>query len=116
MSNAKEKIKEIATKEQKDAMKEMLRMVDKSKVDEVKQMLEEQYGMKRIRHIPQARKVFGCRESFREREGIVFIGSAHPPNLDALKFYVEEILPALERRGIDGTLDVIGEALRNDIF
>ena len=40
MSNAKEKIKEIATKEQKDAMKEMLRMVDKSKVDEVKQMLE----------------------------------------------------------------------------
>ena len=81
-----------------------------------KKMLEEQYGMKRIRHIPQARKVFGCRESFREREGIVFIGSAHPPNLDALKFYVEEILPALEKRGIDGTLDVIGEALRNDIF
>ena len=40
MSNAKEKIKEIATKEQKDAMKEMLRMADKSKVDEVKQMLE----------------------------------------------------------------------------
>ena len=40
MSNAKEKIKEIATKEQKDAMKEMFRMVDKSKVDEVKQMLE----------------------------------------------------------------------------
>ena len=37
---AKEKIKEIATKEQKDAMKEMFRMVDKSKVDEVKQMLE----------------------------------------------------------------------------
>ena len=33
-------IKEIATKEQKDAMKEMLRMADKSKVDEVKQMLE----------------------------------------------------------------------------
>ena len=30
MSNAKEKIKEIATKEQKDAMKEMLQMVDKS--------------------------------------------------------------------------------------
>ena len=40
MSNAKEKIKEIATKEQKDAMNEMLRMADKSKVDEVKQMLE----------------------------------------------------------------------------
>lgn len=40
LSNAKEKIKEIATKEQKDAMKEMLQMVDKSKVDEVKQMLE----------------------------------------------------------------------------
>lgn len=40
LSNAKEKIKEIATKEQKDAMKEMFRMVDKSKVDEVKQMLE----------------------------------------------------------------------------
>lgn len=81
-----------------------------------KKMLEEQYGMKRIWHIPQARRVFGCRESFREREGIVFIGSAHPPNLDALKFYVEEILPVLEKRGVDGTLTVIGEALRNDIF
>lgn len=39
MSNAKED-KGDRHKEQKDAMKEMFRMVDKSKVDEVKQMLE----------------------------------------------------------------------------
>ena len=33
MSNAKEKIKEIATKEQKDAMKEMLRIHSRERLD-----------------------------------------------------------------------------------
>ncbi|MFQ7508757.1 hypothetical protein [Anaerobutyricum hallii] len=50
--------KEIATKEQKDAMKEMFRMVDKSKVDEVKRMLE--YAQKGTAN--NGWKLYGCAE------------------------------------------------------
>jgi len=83
---------------------------------EEKELLEREYGMPHVRHIPQARDCFGSRTPFAERRGIAFVGSAHPPNLDALRFYVQEILPRLEARGIDGTLTVIGEALRNDLL
>ena len=83
-----------------------------------KEMLQNQYGMDNCRHIPQAREIHGCKAPAAERSGMVFIGSAHPPNLDGLKYYVEEILPLLKEKnpGKDLTLTVIGEALRDEIM
>ena len=83
-----------------------------------KRMLQEQYGVGNCWHVPQARSVRGRRNTLENRSGIVFIGSAHPPNLDGLKYYVEEILPLLKEKNLDVdlTLTVIGEALRDEIF
>ena len=74
-----------------------------------KKLLEEGYGLSNVWHIPQARAVAGRKEGVK-RKGAVFIGSAHPPNMDGLRYFHDEILPLLPR---DFKLTIIGEALRD---
>jgi len=74
-----------------------------------KKLLEEGYGLANVWHIPQARSVAGRKENV-DRRGAVFIGSAHPPNMDGLRYFHDEILPLLPR---DFRLTIIGEALRD---
>ena len=76
---------------------------------EEKKLLEEDYHLENVIHIPQARKTWGT-VSETARKGAAFVGSAHPPNLDALRYFYDEILPLLPE---DFELTVVGEALRN---
>lgn len=76
-----------------------------------KKLLEESYGKERIWLIPQAREVFGL-NCLTERKGAAFIGSAHKPNLDALRYFHDSILPLLPA---DFHLTIIGECLKNEI-
>ena len=73
-----------------------------------KKLLEKEYKLPNIYHIPQARKLYG-RYPNPNRHGAVFIGSAHPPNMDGLRYFHDEILPLLPK---DFKLTIIGEALR----
>lgn len=73
-----------------------------------KKMLENEYDMPRVYHVPQARKIFGLAENTKRR-GAVFIGSAHPPNMDGLRYFHDQVLPLLPE---DFSLTIIGEALR----
>lgn len=44
------------------------------------------------------------------RRGVVFVGGfAHPPNVDAAHWLVEAILPALQARGLDIPIHLIGD-------
>lgn len=81
-----------------------------------KKMLENDYGITDCTHIPQAREIMGRKNCLADRHSMVFIGSAHQPNVDAVRYYAEEILPLLKADGLDGSLTVIGEALRNTIM
>ena len=74
-----------------------------------KKLLENDYDLKNVYHIPQARQLFGLAPN-QNRRGSVFIGSAHPPNMDGLKYFHDEILPLLPK---SFELTIIGEALRN---
>ena len=74
-----------------------------------KNLLEKEYGLTNVWHIPQARAIAGRKEGV-ERKGAVFIGSAHPPNMDGLRYFHDEILPLLPR---DFRLTIVGEALRD---
>ncbi|MBP1583609.1 MAG: glycosyltransferase [Victivallales bacterium] len=74
-----------------------------------KNLLEKEYGLTNVWHIPQARKVVGRMDGVK-RHGAVFIGSAHPPNMDGLRYFHDEILPLLPR---DFKLTIVGEALRD---
>ena len=78
---------------------------------EEKKLLENEYKLSRIYHVPQARQLFGAAQDTKRR-GAVFIGSAHPPNLDGLKYFHDEVLPLLPS---DFELTIIGEALQKSI-
>ncbi len=48
-------------------------------------------------------------KSFAERQGVVFIGGfRHPPNLDAITWYVENVLPILRAKNANIVTTVIG--------
>ena len=76
-----------------------------------KKLLENDYNLTNVVHIPQARQLFGLAPN-QNRRGAVFIGSAHPPNMDGLRYFHDEILPLLPK---DFKLTIIGEALRDMI-
>jgi len=78
-----------------------------------KELLEREYGIKRIYHIPLIREVYGCKHPFRERRDLVFIGSAHLPNVDATYYFHSEIFPLIQRELPDVKFIVIGEYLRD---
>ncbi len=73
-----------------------------------KKLLENEYHLTNVYHIPQARELFGLAPN-PNRRGAVFIGSAHPPNLDGLRHFHDDILPLLPK---DFKLTIIGEALK----
>ena len=75
-----------------------------------KNLLNSEYGMKNVWHVPQMREIHGRADG--SRSGAVFIGSAHPPNMDGLKFFHDEILPLLPS---GFRLTVVGEALKKMI-
>ena len=73
-----------------------------------KRLLTDEYGLGNVWHVPQMREVRGRAENTK-RSGAVFIGSAHPPNMDGLKYFHDEILPLLPK---DFKLTVVGGALK----
>jgi glycosyltransferase involved in cell wall biosynthesis len=64
-----------------------------------------------VHHIPQFRPYLGTSHGHGERAGFLFIGSAHQPNVDALRFFQEAIHPLLVERLPDYRLAVIGKEL-----
>jgi GT2 family glycosyltransferase/glycosyltransferase involved in cell wall biosynthesis len=99
------KERELATIEQADATI----VVSKDE----KELLEREYGLKRIHHIPLPREVYGSKHRFTERHDLAFIGSAHSPNIDATYYFHSEIFPLIRRELPGINLIVIGEELRD---
>ena len=61
-------------------------------------------------------EVWGGLPPCREREGILFIGGfEHPPNTDAMVWFVEEILP-LVRKSIPARLTILGSSPSEEIL
>ena len=46
--------------------------------------------------------------SFYERENILFVGSIHPPNVDAVKFLIDEIMPIVWAKNNSIGINIIG--------
>ena len=53
----------------------------------------------RIRLLPYSRYIKGTNNGFNERRDIVFVGGyQHAPNVDAVQYFVDEIMPLLRQR------------------
>jgi LmbE family N-acetylglucosaminyl deacetylase/glycosyltransferase involved in cell wall biosynthesis len=50
-----------------------------------------------VQVVSNIHRVFGCATPFEEREGILFIGGFnHPPNTDAVLYFVRDVLPRVQ--------------------
>ena len=64
-----------------------------------------------IYHVPQCRTFIGSNEPFESRNGLVFIGSAHQPNVDAIRYFQSQIHPLLIKELPHYRLSIIGQEL-----
>lgn len=63
----------------------------------------------RIEIISNIHNVHQNSVGFKEREGILFVGGfEHPPNVDAVMFYIDHIFPLLQKRLATTTTYIIG--------
>lgn len=75
-----------------------------------------------VRVSPIITDVNGCKTPFEDRKDICFVGGfQHPPNIDAVNFFVKEVLPLVNRELPEVVFKIIGskppmelEALRSD--
>jgi GT2 family glycosyltransferase len=64
-----------------------------------------------LREVPAASKV-----GWNERRDIVFVGGfEHQPNVDAVKWFISEVMPRLEARGFPGQFVVVGSSMPGHI-
>jgi len=71
----------------------------------------------RIETIPLVLDIPGCRKDFSERKGILFIGGfSHQPNMDAVKYFVNEVWPQLKQRIPDLIFYILGSNPPEDIL
>jgi len=68
-----------------------------------------------IYHIPQTRPFMGTTNGCSLRKGFIFIGSAHQPNVDALRYFQDVIHPILVKYMPDYTLGIIGKELHESL-
>jgi len=68
-----------------------------------------------IYHVPQCRTFIGTNEPFERRNGLVFIGSAHQPNVDAIRYFQSEIHPLLVKELPNYRFSIIGQELMESL-
>ena len=71
----------------------------------------------RVEVLSNVHEVYGCRRPFGERSDLVFVGGfQHPPNTDAVAWFVGEVFPHVRAELTDARVHVIGsrvpEAIR----
>jgi glycosyltransferase involved in cell wall biosynthesis/predicted nuclease with TOPRIM domain len=101
-------------KEAEARMRQELDLVAKADVTLVVSPVERELV---LRHRPEARvevlsnihRIYGSAKAFTDREGLLFIGGFnHTPNVDAVLFFVREVLPLVRRRLEGVRLTVVG--------
>lgn len=71
---------------------------------------------KKVRLLPFSRHIAGTKKTFSERKGIVFIGGfQHSPNVDAVNYFVKEVMPILRKMLPGVCFYVVGSNPTNEI-
>ena len=74
-----------------------------------KRLLDVLLPSSRIEVLSNVHEVYGSRRPFEERRDLVFVGGfQHPPNIDAVRWFVNEVMPLLRSNGKAPLLHVVG--------
>lgn len=113
-----DKNKEKAAEEMKQRERALITAADIATVvssDELK-ILSQYFPKEKVRLLPYSRHIPASNISFTERADIVFVGSyQHPPNIDAVKYFVTEIMPLLRQRLSGVRFYVVGSKVPSEI-
>lgn len=64
---------------------------------------------RKVRVMPYARNVRGTRCGFKDRKNLIFVGGfQHHPNIDAVEYFVAEIMPLLRKKVPGVVFNVVG--------
>jgi len=70
----------------------------------------------RVEVLSNVHEVYGCRKPFGERRDLVFVGGfQHPPNVDAVEWFVREVFPDVRAALPDVRFHVIGSRVPDSI-
>ncbi|MEO7323764.1 MAG: glycosyltransferase [Dokdonella sp.] len=70
----------------------------------------------RVEILSTVNEIYGCRMPFAERRDLVFVGGfQHPPNTDAVSWFVRDVFPLLRKELADLRLHVIGSRVPDEI-
>lgn len=95
------KVKQKAADEMKQRELYLIKNVDIATVvsSQELELLAQYLPQANIRLLPYSRHIEGTKKGFGERLNIVFVGGyQHPPNIDAVQYFVTEIMPLLRQR------------------
>ncbi|NEO57838.1 MAG: tetratricopeptide repeat protein [Okeania sp. SIO3B5] len=83
-----------------------------------KQMLEkENPHLKNIDFFHMPRDIYGAEKGFADRKNILFIGGfQHPPNVDAVLYFVQEVFPLVKQKIDDIKIFIIGSKAPEEIL
>jgi len=74
-----------------------------------KEILAREVPQARIEVVSNVHQIFGRRRGFDARRDLVFVGGfQHPPNVDAVLWFVREVFPRVRERLGDVTFNVVG--------
>ena len=74
-----------------------------------KELLARELPQARVEIVSNVHAVYGCRRSFAQRRDLVFVGGfQHPPNVDAVRWFVREVFPLVRARLPGVVFHVIG--------
>jgi GT2 family glycosyltransferase/glycosyltransferase involved in cell wall biosynthesis len=74
-----------------------------------RELLQQETPGARVEIVSNVHEVFGRRREYAQRAGLVFMGGfAHPPNADAVTWFVREVLPQVRRDLPDIVFHIVG--------
>ncbi|MDG2516804.1 glycosyltransferase family 4 protein [Lysobacter soli] len=77
---------------------------------EEQRILAELAPRSRVELLSNIHRVHGRNADYEERRDLLFVGGfSHPPNLDAMKWFIAEVLPIVRERIPDVSLHIVGE-------
>jgi GT2 family glycosyltransferase len=70
----------------------------------------------RIAVLSNVHEIYGCRRAYAERKDLVFVGGfQHPPNIDAVQWFVREVFPLVRSRNADIAFHIVGSKLTDEV-
>ncbi len=91
-----------------------LKLIDQCELTTVVSLVEHEVltqmnRSRKVRVMPYSRKVRGTRCGFKDRKDLIFVGGfQHLPNIDAVEYFVADIMPLLREKLLGVVFNVVG--------